>query len=628
MKSRDTIPTDESQFYLGLLCALYSDVVSAIPAHRSVDIRRDMDCIQRRAENEGVAFFTKVLPSLGKAIDKALALGTPLQISGFARRRDSQVPQFLGWLIEQVFHADGSARLDASTDALRMIRQLTLSLYKLELPYSEETKAQVLESFEATDASLVEPVHLTVAERLVMTNAQGLIARVLAQANPLNIVPKHGPGAVATGEKASEKPQFKRLYEGLNRIYSYTEYFYYNLTHVCDRSSSDGGLDNLIPVETSTAKVVLVPKDSRGPRLISMEPLETQWIQQGQMRLLVQTIESHWLTKGRVNFADQSINQSLAIRASAGEIPLCTMDMKDASDRVSEQLVQCLFPSNWVEALEASRSSATTLPSGKTVSLNKFAPMGSAVCFPVEALCFWALAVAYQMQTRSLAESLANTYVYGDDIIVPTKDYVGLSTLYHRLHLRVSPDKCCIGDSFRESCGVDAFKGVNVTPVRFKRRWNHPLMVGSVVSWVEYSNSLWDRGFWKAAEFIRESVVEYWPIPTVSRAGSGSVFKRPTARASDAPFRRKWLRFNPQTHQLEARTLMPVPATIETNPDWECLLDITTRSLSDPSKVREEVPKWSFKLHPGSPRAVAGYYPLPHAVSHKWGWTNVGFANT
>lgn len=625
MKSQDRSEKLEASFYLSLLCTLYSDVVSAFPAHRDVESARDLDCIKVRTDCEGLAFLTKTLPSLGKAVDTALALGTPLQIHGFSKRRGSQLPKFLGWLLERVFHSNGTERADACPVALQMVRQLTLSFYKLELPYSESTKAQVLETFETTDASLAEPVVLDPLLKRVMVRANRLICRVLANANPLDIVPKHGPGAVATGERPSQKPKFKRYYEGLNRLYSYPEYFYYNHTHVCDRSSGGGGLDNLESLESGTAKVVLVPKDSRGPRLISMEPCEMQWIQQGQMRLMVQTIESHWMTRGKVNFTDQSVNQDLACLSSAGVLPLVTMDMKDASDRVSLQLVQCLFPSNWVEALEASRSTATVLPSGRTVQLNKFAPMGSAVCFPVEALCFWALSVSYQMETRSLADSLACTYVYGDDIIVPAKDYAGLSDLYHRLHLRVNPNKCCIGPSFRESCGVDAFKGVDVTPIRFKRRWSHHLMVGAVDTWVALSNAFWTRGLMKTAEFLRESVVEQYPIPTARWASGGSVFIRPTALAQHTRSKRKWLRFNPDLQVLEARTVVPVPATEHAETDWECLLDTFTRSHVSVDKVREEVPAWSFVLHPGSPRAVTGCYPLPHAVSHKWGWTQVSF---
>jgi hypothetical protein len=145
-------------------------------------------------------------------------------------------------------------------------------------------------------------------------------------------------------------------------------------------------------------------------------------------------MEAHSLTSGLVNFTDQGINRYQAYRGSITR-ESSTLDLKDASDRVSLALVENLFPNNWVEALKACRSAMTELPNGDIVTLSKHAPMGSALCFPVMALCIWAIltATANMAQTAHavkvsgrLSESRKRfnwaepVYVYGDDIICPT----------------------------------------------------------------------------------------------------------------------------------------------------------------------------------------------------------------
>lgn len=242
---------------------------------------------------------------------------------------------------------------------------------------------------------------------------------------------------------------FKRYYRSLAERFPYEDYFFFNLSHMCDELRSYLSLEEL---DTPVAKVVLVPKDSRGPRLISSEPLEVQWIQQMLMANMVHTIETHPLTRGLVNFTDQSVNRRLALRGSTEESNfLVTLDMKDASDRVHSTLVRILFPNTWVAALMAARSTATRLPNGEVVQLHKFAPMGSATCFPVEALIFWALSTATIIDSsnsltingRAVTTTPFATlnmlfrglercgtpacdravYVYGDDIILHREDY-------------------------------------------------------------------------------------------------------------------------------------------------------------------------------------------------------------
>jgi hypothetical protein len=227
--------------------------------------------------------------------------------------------------------------------------------------------------------------------------------------------------------------------------------------------------------------------------------LEYQWIQQGLGRKLVQLFESSKLTKGQINFTRQDINQQLATSSSTTR-QFATLDLKDASDRVSLELVRRIFGGTpeVLRALEATRTTETRLPTGEVVHLSKYAPMGSALCFPVEAYVFWVTLVSAMVQTTRMPLQKVSKliYVYGDDIIVPTTWAERCIHVLESVGLRVNTSKSCIHGFFRESCGVDAFKGVNVTPIRLKKLWTGRRSDGTAfVSYTALANSLLERGY-------------------------------------------------------------------------------------------------------------------------------------
>jgi len=353
--------------------------------------------------------------------------------------------------------------------------------------------------------------------------AKALLNRVLCNFDPLDIVPRHGPGVVSTGEKPYEKMQFKRCYASVDRVFPYSEYYYSSSNHLVDALVSTQGKreDRNIHLPLTSeaygqAKVCLVPKDSRGPRLISCEPLEIQWIQQGIGRALVRHIEAHTLTRGYVNFTNQEVNQYLALRASVTD-EHATLDLKEASDRVSLRLVRELWPEHVYRALVAARSSTTLLPDGRVLELRKFAPMGSTLCFPVMALTIWAIATACAMRLNSDTNPLrarGEVYVYGDDVITKTAKAADIITALESVGLLVNKTKSFLHGSFKESCGVDAYKGVAVQPVRIRTVWTSSRSASVYASYMSYSNSLYLRGFRSTANYIANELIrQYGPIP-------------------------------------------------------------------------------------------------------------------
>lgn len=627
MKSRKTdCTTREIGFYLALLDALYSDIASAKPASVKKECARDMDYIRSRVHTEGVSFLTKTLPSYGKAIDTALSSGTPLQANGFAKIRSSQLPRLLGWLLKDVFLPNGEESPDSSPIALRSLRQLLYLFYKLELPFDHASVTETLQRFKDTEVEMATFPPICTTSQRVLRIARRLTHLVTQEHDPRDIIPKHGPGAVATGERPWEKTVFKRFYPELNACYEYSSHMYFSPAHFMrDRVLGDSNLEYQVAAPLS--KVVLVPKDSRGPRLISMEPLELQWIQQGVKDVLQNAIETHRLTRGHVNFTDQTVNQRLAMRGSI-DPNIVTLDMKDASDRVSLAVVQMLFPENWVECLESCRSHGTVLPDGDVVQFNKFAPMGSALCFPVEALVFWALSVASIMDSTHISawQAAKQVYVYGDDIIVPRKVYRGMISTLEDIGLKFNTSKCCTGPSFRESCGVDAYKGVNVTPLRVKRRWSHRLLpVQSLASYVSLSNRLHSLGYDTAAEFLEKELQSRYVLAYTAGAPTAIQFVRPNLdirRLNLAAGVR--VRLCRNTHRPIAKCHRIRPIRRSSSTDYGELLARWCQSKRSERRVDAYPGEYESTDH-GVASLEAGRYSIPHRVSSEWGWAAVTF---
>ena len=460
--------------------------------------------------------MTKTLPKLGKAFDQALVSGRFNIPMGFhTSSKNASNPAFMQVYFNLVFDEHGFLLDVVPIEVVKHIRQVLYFAYKLEMPYSNADNSHVIENFVSTDESLAlqcDPL----ASRLLQL-AKIITEKVFYGFDHKDIRPRHGPGAVATGEKFDTKWKFSRLYNSIHQVYPYYNYYVVGgARELTDRLEWYRSLQRL---ESGCAKVVLVPKDSRGPRLISCEPLEYQWIQQGLGRELALHLERHSpYTKGHVNFTHQEINGAIALASSASG-RYATIDLKDASDRVSVELVRRVFERSprLLRALEALRSTETKLPDGRVITLNKYAPMGSALCFPVESYIFWVIIVSAVITAKRLPLNrvVGRVFVYGDDIVIPTEWALPCIQALETLDLIVNVDKSCFSGSFRESCGVEAFRGSDVTPFRLRKLWSNKCTDGSaLMSYTHLANDMVQRGYNASGDFLWSEIERtYGKIP-------------------------------------------------------------------------------------------------------------------
>lgn len=196
-----------------------------------------------------------------------------------------------------------------------------------------------------------------------------------------------------------------------------------------------------------------VPKDAATLRGCCKEPSINAYYQKAlggilRRRLMMSGLN---LTEGK------EIHMQVACKASE-DASLCTIDLSSASDTVCINLVRLMLPGRWFEVLRDLRSPFTVIDK-KTVWLEKFSSMGNGFTFELETLLFAAI-TAEAVGDEALLGS--NVLVFGDDIICPTESSARVLSALRFFGFTPNQRKTFVEGNFRESCGGDYFRGINV----------------------------------------------------------------------------------------------------------------------------------------------------------------------
>jgi hypothetical protein len=482
-----------------------------------VSTTHDLKTIERRVEHEGLSFLTMTLPSFCDELQKALAEGAVLSqhfpLWPKDRKGGGGLPLFLGGFLERVFNrATGELLDEPSVDAIQAVRQITLMFGKVGLECSERRTRRAFAKYVECEKEVRETDQsLTEADKSAFeTMGRFLWADVLQRVDEdiyyERLVPKHGPGATAdrlAGNRKYEQAEWTRRLESqfphLDGYISPGEWHYRDFDHV----------DILEPGAERPVRVIAVPKTLKTPRIIAIEPTAMQYTQQAIAETLVEYLEGHDNPfRTLIGFWDQDLNRSMAQKGSL-QGSLATLDLSEASDRVSNQLVRSLV-TPWPHvgaALDATRSRKADVPGFGVLRLAKYASMGSALCFPIEAMVF-ATIVMLGIQstlsrrlTRSDVKSLlGQVRVYGDDIIVPAHFAPAVIQKLEDFGLRVNKDKSFWTGRFRESCGKEYYAGEDVSIVRVRRMLPTSRQdVPELLSAVSLRNQAYKAGIWGLA---------------------------------------------------------------------------------------------------------------------------------
>lgn len=146
----------------------------------------------------------------------------------------------------------------------------------------------------------------------------------------------------------------------------------------------------------------------------------------------------------------------------------CTIDLKEASDSITIQLVNLLVDEQWFDLLNILRNSHTIDLTGVSVKLEKFSANGNGFTFELETIIFRALTEATcEFCDFNYPRELIATF--GDDIICPVNAARLLMRVLAFCGFIVNKDKSFVDGNFYESCGHHYAFNCLVTPVYFKK---------------------------------------------------------------------------------------------------------------------------------------------------------------
>lgn len=530
-----------------------------------VDPTRDWITIQKRIENEGVEFTSITMPRMHDALLTSIAAGRwiPNRLWKELKGRPVFLQEFLGFIFDFRCATMPVKEDYKSISTLKIVRQILLLNSKVKVLPSQTRSNAAINGFFDTEQELrdskdrilsvirEDPYFLRVCHVLF----GDLFDRCQQQLSQIS--PKHGPGQ--TAESCFGVNKYRLLQSTwtsrLEKHVRAADHAYYNEHDLFDCTEGTHDYAVLPPKSESSMKITLVPKTAKTPRIIAMEPVAKQWVQQGLLYLLDSNIQKNNLLRSVASWRDQERNRSLACSGSL-DGSLATLDLSEASDRLHVGIVSAMLR-NYPQLrgiVLASRSNKADFE-GRSIFLHKFAPMGSAMCFAFETLAFLAIVTSALCKThgidrpdfKSISRLLSGgVSVYGDDIIVPTDSVNTVIEYLEAFGLKVNQSKSFWTGLFRESCGGDYYSGVDISIQRLRVDPIDGIKPDGLVSWISTQNQLFKAGYEKTALWMTK--VYKAPVHDIPPLGGHSYIGDTHAK----------VRTNPHLQKLEKQALVPM----------------------------------------------------------------------
>lgn len=390
------------------------------------------------------------------------------------------------------------------------------------LPTTIDRKTSALETFHVCERQCLETNRFlgllrypSTAEsamegrlRSILNGAQRIARRILGPL-PSSLDGAFGPGTSFELKGQPYTTVVDKLWitpHATNGCMALFEHMYWN-TH-WGRSRLVTGLP--LPSKARGNRFTTVPKDATKDRGICIEPLGNLWVQLGIGRHLKRRLANVGLKVGKTSPSDCPIQRLRSRPVQDGQTfhrdtardgslhgKWATIDLSNASDTVSFELVRWVLPPDWFELLCAARS-PMTLIEGQWHHLEKFSSMGNGFTFELETLVFSVVLAAGLGLTVG-----ADLFVYGDDILLPSEKGRDAIAILQSIGMTPNVGKTFLSGPFRESCGGDFFSGLPVRSYFADGKFESPL------EWISAHNIL--RQKWPGANLVHRRCIEQVP---------------------------------------------------------------------------------------------------------------------
>lgn len=542
-QTKDTSIVPDISELMSVLLLLVEDAYDALAPHTSrAGLLRDKATIQRRCKCEGLVFLTERLPELGKSFLTYIETGSS-DFAGYHTR--DQLPVFLRGLF--VCYERGYKRVTA----FKAIHQITSLCKKLRGDYDERKLAEQYNSFCEVDEELASVDNLVEEDTDQVLKLARFFCnehfKILDPETAPGFIGRPGPGATEDQCPRPMRYEPQRLYRVHDDVMPYAQWWYPLL---CDVNHRARHYKRLMKYSSHQpiARLKYVPKTAGKARGICIERNESQFLQQTLAAGILRHINSSSLSS-YIQIHNQNLNANLALESSWTQ-DWATIDMSDASDRIARSLVKYIFQDTLLVDYLMSVSTSVIMPDKSlepflaeigappVVIARKFAPMGSGLCFPIMTLIHYYLIKAMICRIhQTTPEEAGKVYVYGDDIVIQSK-YA--STVFEQLPkygMKLNRTKSFVASKFRESCGIHAYNGVDVTPVylKYTTKTDQP---GHLHSVAINEKDLRDRG-WKLAADHLESKLLSLGLKRVPK-GTGLYGLQRESYECGYPFKLRW----------------------------------------------------------------------------------------
>ena len=339
---------------------------------------------------------------------------------------------------------------------------------------SEELSRQALEGFSTFQCEIATPLARTATAYAVTQGARRIIKRILGKFNPEELSDN-----VMFGKRANEGVPYAQSYLDckvacLSGSLEHQEWFddyllgdplLSDIVKQCSRYTTSRGKGpkpdsykepSVKPFRSipTYLTATTVPKSYKTNRVIVPNTVIGAMYTYGLGRM----IETR-LARVGLNIRTLQKKHGLYAKLASKTGHLVTADLSKASDLFTTAMVNALVPRDWFNALKRGRIKNVSID-GKVTHLTSFMAMGIGFTFTLETLMFYAIlkSIAQLTNVKGLIS------VYGDDLIYPRALHRYVAVLFPKLGLRLNTDKTFVDLPFRESCGSDFYKGVDVRP--------------------------------------------------------------------------------------------------------------------------------------------------------------------
>lgn len=335
--------------------------------------------------------------------------------------------------------------------------------------------------------------------------------------------PHHGPGFTAerVGRGIESKNSSMTVPNRHRRYYASEHSLYPDFQGYYDNSEK-------------AAELTFVPKNYKTMRTICMEPAGMMYIQQGIRDQLYKFFSTSRMALF-CHLRDQTYNQ-VAAREGSYRRQIDTIDLSSASDLVSWRLVKGIFPFPILYDLYFSRSPQVRYKDFFVLEQEKYAPMGSALCFPIQCIVFTAVVIgtgisqvygldlcvdplpstdvealfcqAFRKEgevERHGSQRYASPTIFGDDICLDYRLTSNTMRNLEKLGFIVNVAKSFIGsDTFRESCGKFFSRGFDVSMMKLNVAisGNEEIDIAELAGLVDQANLAYDHGYMNLRRFL------------------------------------------------------------------------------------------------------------------------------